>query len=182
MAKKPKPFSIALHARVGKSFVPFLERQVAKAARIVPRCPRTISIALVGDPQMSELHVRFMNIKGPTDVLTFELDHDARGRCTEGEIVLCVPEARRQSAHHGTDVAHELLLYVIHGLLHLTGHDDHDEGAYRRMHAQEDVILRKLGIGPVFAPTPTLVSPPTRSARVPAPTRRRSSPKRKSPR
>ena len=102
---------------------------------------------------MADLHVRFMNIAGPTDVLTFELDHDSRGRVTAGEIVVCVPEARRQARRHGTRVQHELLLYVIHGLLHLVGHDDHDPIEYRRMHAAEDRILRKIGIGPVFRPT-----------------------------
>lgn len=148
----PTPIAIELSARAGGRHASFLKRMFPRVATAVPRCPRSVSVALVGDATMSRLHVQFMNIAGPTDVLTFELDYDTRGNVTAGEIVVCVPEAARQARQHGTRVEHELLLYVVHGLLHLTGHDDHDDSDYRRMHAAEDRILRKLGIGPVFKP------------------------------
>jgi probable rRNA maturation factor len=103
---------------------------------------------------MADLHVQFMGIAGPTDVLTFELEHDSRGRCTAGEVVVCVPYAKRTAKQHGTTVERELLLYCLHGLLHLTGHDDRDDISYRKMHAAEDRILTAIGVGPVFAPPP----------------------------
>jgi len=111
---------------------------------------RDLSLALVGDATMARLHERFMGIPGPTDVLTFELAHDARGRCMAGEVVVCVPHAARTARRLGVPLRHELLLYALHGLLHLTGHDDRDDAAYRRMHAAEDRVLTRLGVGPVF--------------------------------
>lgn len=101
---------------------------------------------------MSELHSRFMGQAGPTDVLSFELEHDARGRVTAGEVVVCVPVARRHARRHRIPVEHELLLYALHGLLHLSGFDDTTESAYRTMHKMEDRILTRLGIGRVFQP------------------------------
>ena len=50
-------------------------------------------LALVGDARMSALHEQFMGIEGPTDVLTFPIDHDPAGRVTSGEVIVCVPRA-----------------------------------------------------------------------------------------
>ena len=112
---------------------------------------------------MSELHWRFMRVRGPTDVLTFPLDHDPRGRVVSGEVVVCVSEARRRARAEGVAVERELLLYALHGLLHLCGYDDRTADAYRAMHHTEDQILTRLGVGPVFAPTPA--ARPSRSGR-----------------
>ena len=99
---------------------------------------------------MSGLHERFMATAGPTDVLTFPLDEDERGRCVAGEVVVCVPEARRQAKARVIPVEHEVLLYAIHGMLHLSGFDDRTQTDYRKMHRTEDRILTKLGVGPIF--------------------------------
>ena len=103
---------------------------------------------------MSALHERFMNLPGPTDVLTFPLEFDAGGRVTAGEVVVCVPEARRRAKEHGVAVRDELLLYALHGMLHLCGFDDRTARGYARMHRTEDDILTRLGIGAVFQPGP----------------------------
>ena len=95
-----------------------------------------------------------MGVAGPTDVLTFPLDVDSRGRATSGEVVVCVPEARRRAREHGHPVERELLLYSLHGLLHLCGYDDRNARDFRRMHRTEDAILTQLGIGPVFREAP----------------------------
>ena len=112
---------------------------------------RELSIALVSDSRMSSLHKQFMNIPGPTDVLTFPLEFDSRGRETSGEVVICVPEARRQARLRGTRVDQELLLYALHGLLHLSGFDDRTPAGFKRMHRKEDEILTCLGLGRIFA-------------------------------
>jgi len=105
---------------------------------------------------MSELHAQFMGIPGPTDVLTFPLDQDDSGNIVAGEVVVCVPEARRQAKARGTSVERELLLYALHGMLHLCGYDDRTSAAFRAMHAAEDRILTQLGVGPVFNPARTV--------------------------
>ncbi|MEM6314041.1 MAG: rRNA maturation RNase YbeY [Planctomycetota bacterium] len=109
-----------------------------------------LSVALVDDDAMSQLHARFSGDPTPTDVLTFELDHDADDRCTGGEVVVCVPQAERTAAERGTDVADELLLYALHGTLHLCGFDDQTPADFDRMHQREDELLTAIGVGPVF--------------------------------
>jgi probable rRNA maturation factor len=144
--------SITLTARAGRSFAPFVRREMRKAIEALRLPLRELSIALVNDREMSRVHERFMNEPAPTDVLTFALEVDSRGMTLGGEIVICVPEARRRARIEGTSIQDELLLYAIHGLLHLSGHDDRTERGYRKMHQIEDKILTQLGIGPVFKP------------------------------
>lgn len=108
-----------------------------------------LSIALVDDATMSELHGRYMNLPEPTDVLTFDLsDEDSEG--LDGEIVVCVDVAAREAAGRGHSLADEVLLYAVHGCLHLLGFDDLTEEDSARMHAREDALLTELGIGPVY--------------------------------
>lgn len=95
-----------------------------------------------------------MNDAAPTDVLTFALDQNGRGEALSGEIVINVAEALRQSRRRGIPVQNELLLYALHGMLHLKGMDDRTDSQYRRMHRLEDRILTKLGVGAVFHSSP----------------------------
>ena len=141
-------------ARTGKAVIPFLRKQLLRAhADLVSRkktALREFSLALVGDRVMSDLHARFMNIAGPTDVLTFPLEQDSRGRTTGGEVIICIPEARRQAKNRGVELRMEVLLYALHGMLHLSGFDDRTERDFRTMHRTEDAILQRLGFSPVF--------------------------------
>jgi probable rRNA maturation factor len=150
-------------ARVAPGVVGDLKRQLVRAHRILRPPLRELSVALVGDARMSKLHRRFMNIAGPTDVLTFELEHDAEGSVTAGEVIVCVPEARRQAKERGIELRMELLLYALHGMLHLCGFDDRTDRGFRTMHRREDDILTALGFGPVFAPQPVRSTRPRRS-------------------
>jgi probable rRNA maturation factor len=145
-------FSLFISAVVGKPHVPFLRRHLRAAHRLLRPSLKELSVAIVGDRRMAALHQQFMNIPGPTDVLTFPLDLDARGRPVCGEVVVCLPEARRQAKERKVPVERELLLYALHGLLHLCGYDDRTTGDFRAMHRAEDEILTRLGVGPVFAP------------------------------
>lgn len=109
-----------------------------------------LSIAIVGDKKMSDLHKAHLNIAGPTDVLTFPLAFDARNRPIAGEIIICFPYARRTAKAHNIPLWKELSLYTVHGLLHLSGYDDLTPAQYKQMHAKEDRILNHLGLGKVF--------------------------------
>jgi rRNA maturation RNase YbeY len=141
---------LAVRATVGEIYVPYLRLYVRKAHAILKPSLRELSLALVNDREMAGLHEQFMNISGPTDVLTFPLESDRRGKATDGEVIICVPEARRQAKSHGVPVRDELLLYALHGLLHLSDFDDRTDRDDRKMHAAEDAILQKLGIGAIF--------------------------------
>ena len=113
-----------------------------------------LSVALVSDVEMARLHEQFLGIVGPTDVLTFPLEQDQDGRDIAGEVVVCLPEAKRQAARNGNTVEQEVLLYALHGMLHLSGFDDRTPVGFRKMHCKEDEILQKLGIGPVYSKAP----------------------------
>ncbi len=119
-----------------------------------------LAVVVVADPRMAELHERFAGVTGTTDVLTFDLTGETAvgtrhpapetRKHVEGEVYVCYDEAARQAADrtHGVDV--ELLLYAVHGLLHLLGYDDHDEAHHAEMHAREDELLEAIGVGRAF--------------------------------
>jgi probable rRNA maturation factor len=105
---------------------------------------RPVTVALVDDRTMARLHEQFLGTKGPTDVLSFP----------DGEIVVSGDTALREARSRGVDPVHELMLYVVHGALHLDGHDDRKPKDRSRMRDAERKVLRELGLGDVFAAKP----------------------------
>lgn len=129
----------------------WLERQATRAiAEIGAR--GEVRVRVMDDSVMAAAHVGFAGVEGTTDVLTFDL---ADGEDLDVDILVCVDEAARQGAARGHSVERELLLYIIHGVLHCRGHDDHDPVAAAKMHAEEDRILEALGVGATYAPGAT---------------------------
>jgi probable rRNA maturation factor len=110
-----------------------------------------VSVRVVDDRTMSALHARHVSDPSTTDVLTFDLTDEGDRRVTV-DIVVCADEAGRRAAEIGHAVERELLLYVLHGLLHVTGFDDRTPAAHDAIHAEEDRILRAAGIGAIYAP------------------------------
>ena len=98
-----------------------------------------IEVSIVSDRAIADVHVRFMNIAGATDVITFE----------HGEIIISAATAARYAQEFHQPLGHELGLYIIHGLLHLNGHDDLAEPAATRMKKTQGEILQRVleGIG-----------------------------------
>ncbi len=124
-----------------------LETLLASPAR--PDLPAEVHVTVVDDGEMIALHARHGDAT-TTDVMSFETDHH-EGRVTEGEVVVCLDVARRQAAERGHDVRTELLLYAVHGLLHLCGYDDLDDESHAAMHAAEDDWLEAAGFGRPYA-------------------------------
>jgi probable rRNA maturation factor len=124
-----------------QDFVPRAKAACVRAVRAaLPG--RDVVVALVDDETIAGLHRRFLGMSGPTDVLSFP----------EGEIVVSAETAARQAEARGVRPLHELLLYVVHGALHLKGYDDRGAAPRARMRAAERRILRKLGVGDMFGP------------------------------
>lgn len=125
---------------------------VVRAVRLTLRaenCPRCeLSVALVDDERMTQLHDRYLNINAPTDVLTFDLSESDAGESNgiDGEIVVSVDTARREAEVRCLPPSTEILLYVIHGVLHLLGYDDTNDEQSAIMHAREDALLSELGL------------------------------------
>lgn len=111
-----------------------------------------VSVKIVGDAEMAEAHERWLETPGTTDVITFDLGSEPDGATPhiEADLLICVDEAARQAKARGHTARQELLLYVLHGLLHCLGHDDHDDAAFARMHAEEDRVLAAIGVGATF--------------------------------
>ena len=90
-----------------------------------------IDVLLISDRRMSELHRKFMEMSGPTDVITFQ----------HGEIFISAGTAKRQARRHRSTLANELRLYLVHGLLHLHGFDDQSPKEKRLMDSLQTKIL-----------------------------------------
>ncbi|MEM7626809.1 MAG: rRNA maturation RNase YbeY [Planctomycetota bacterium] len=129
----------------------WLEIYLDRAARLAGVTNGTLSVTLIDDTEMTRLHDEYCGDPTTTDVLTFDLCEPGQpASYLEGDLVVCRDEAERQAASRGHDARTELLLYAVHGLLHLLGEDDHEPDDYQRMHRREDELLTALGFGPVF--------------------------------
>ena len=101
-----------------------------------------IELALVDDATIRKLHRRFVKLDTPTDVLTFPLNEPHEP--LSGQIVLSVETAARVGPAHGLTTEEEVLLYAIHGILHLCGYDDTTIRAARRMRNRQESLLRSV--------------------------------------
>ena len=88
--------------------------------------------------------IRAVRAASATDVLAFDLRDDADDDWMEGEIVVSADAARQQGERLGVDAGQELLRYVIHGMLHLSGYDDQTPAGRRRMRDAENRLLADL--------------------------------------
>jgi probable rRNA maturation factor len=107
-----------------------------------------ISIAIVDDARMHALNRQYLQHDYPTDVLSFVLDHDAKSGSLDGQIIVSRDYAARESPRYGWTTDDELLLYVIHGCLHLVGYDDTTEVAKQAMREAEARYLQAFGLTP----------------------------------
>jgi probable rRNA maturation factor len=103
-----------------------------------------ISLALINDERIHELNRQFLQHDYPTDVLTFP-GEAADPRHLGGEIIISVDTASRLAEELDVSLEGELLLYFIHGLLHLQGFDDLTESEAPAMRKMERHFLEKAG-------------------------------------
>ena len=108
-----------------------------------------ISLAVIDDPAMHVLNRRYLDHDEPTDVLSFVLEK--REGYIEGEIIASAQTASATAAKFGWAAENELLLYVIHGALHLVGYDDLEPAARSQMRDQERRCLSEFGLTPPWA-------------------------------
>lgn len=107
-----------------------------------------LAITLVDEAAMTVLHEKWMDLPGPTDVMSFPMDELRPGRDgvelaegVLGDIVLCPAVAERQAAEAGHAPVEELLLLTTHGLLHLLGFDHGEPEAKREMFELQRQLL-----------------------------------------
>lgn len=104
----------------------------------------SLSIAVVDDSTIHELNRQYLAHDYPTDVLSFLLEQE--GERIEGEVIASADTACRTAAQLGCLAEDELLLYVIHGTLHIIGHDDSDDSQRAAMRAAERSCLAKFEV------------------------------------
>lgn len=88
-----------------------------------------VFIRFIDEAAMTELHLRWMNLDGPTDVMSFPMDELKPGQDEAGmlgDIVICPGVAAEQAKAAGHSLSDEILLLTAHGLLHLMGYDHHE--------------------------------------------------------
>ena len=121
-------------------------RAVARAVLDGENEPQAeISLAFVDNTTIHTLNKRYLQHDEPTDVLSFPLSDPGAAKMS-GELVIGAEVALAQAQERGHDVQAELALYVIHGLLHLCGYDDHDEADALAMRERERHYLQQLGL------------------------------------
>ena len=123
-----------------------LARHVLAQMRVHPQAE--LSVVLVDETAMEQLHVQWMDEPGPTDVLSFPMDELRPGTDGEdspagllGDVVLCPQVAAAQARQAGHSTAEELLLLTTHGILHLLGYDHAEPDEKAEMFGLQDKLL-----------------------------------------
>ena len=123
-----------------------LARHVLAQMRVHPQAE--LSVVLVDETAMEQLHVQWMDEPGPTDVLSFPMDELRPGSDGEdspagllGDVVLCPQVAAAQARQAGHSTAEELLLLTTHGILHLLGYDHAEPDEEKEMFGLQRKLL-----------------------------------------
>lgn len=138
------------HRRLGPDAARTLGRLAEQAAAELG-ARGEVRVKIVDDSEMSRAHEVYKDVSGTTDVLTFDL-RDSEDEPLDMDLLICIDEAARQADQHGHTVEKELLLYIVHGMLHCLGHDDQDSASAELMHKREDEVLVAIGAGAAYAP------------------------------
>jgi probable rRNA maturation factor len=106
-----------------------------------PECD--LNIAFVEDDYMTELHIKWMDEPGTTDVLSFPMDmpEEPGEVVTLGDIVISPVVAAAQALTQGHSTEHEIYILATHGLLHIIGHDHADKAEEKTMFDLQEKIV-----------------------------------------
>ena len=107
-----------------------------------------LGICLTDAAEITRLNETFVRHKGATDVITFDYSEQSSVQSQPGhlhaEIFICLDEALRQARRFRTTWQSELVRYLVHGVLHLSGYDDQAPAPRLEMKRAEDLWLRSL--------------------------------------
>ncbi len=119
---------------------------IRRAVRYVMKKERRgedVSIAFVDDARIAELNEQFLKHAGPTDVIAFNLDSPCDPDGLLGEVVVSAEMAAAEARRRHIAIERELLLYVIHGVLHLLGYDDSAPREARLLRGRQRRLLNE---------------------------------------
>ncbi len=139
---------VLLAARYQGKVKPARLRQAAQATLDQQRLKRRVELTVVvtGNAQLRSLNRAFREVDAPTDVLSFATDEQPRPDTIYlGDVVISYPKAREQARMGRHPVEAELQLLVVHGVLHLLGHDHYTEAERGAMWKAQAAVLKKIG-------------------------------------
>lgn len=116
-----------------------------------------ISVTILSDEAIHEANRQYLEHDYATDVLSFRLDDGEDSdlpldqQCLEGEVLVSWDTAKRESTEFDWEPADECLLYVVHGCLHLVGHDDKNRECRQAMRQAERNVMALFGLTPRYA-------------------------------
>jgi probable rRNA maturation factor len=142
---------IFIESESGQAFPTDLLERAARAVLDLSGVPDAdLTIALVDDVRIQGLNRDFLGHDAPTDVLSFPADEPdpETGRRYLGDVVISFMRAAEQAGERGHAVEAEMQLLVVHGVLHLLGHDHAGTEERDRMWAAQAGVLERLGISP----------------------------------
>jgi probable rRNA maturation factor len=143
--------SLVVHVATEGVRIPVARTRVAALAKRVLRAERVrnaeLSVAFVTDRRIATLNRAHLGHTGPTDVISFAFDAATPVSRLEGDVYIAPGVARVNAHAHSRSVREELLRLVVHGVLHVVGHD-HPEGEARyesNMWKRQERLLRAMG-------------------------------------
>ena len=121
-----------------------------------------IGVRITDDLSIHRINLDHLGHDYPTDVISF--DYGSEGTTIEGEMVVSAETAACRAADLGWPVEHELVLYIVHGTLHIAGLDDLSDSDRKQMRAAEQRVMLALGVEAItrFGPSPTHGADPDR--------------------
>jgi probable rRNA maturation factor len=141
---------VQVAGRYQASVKPARLRRAAQAALEQQRFKHRVELTIVitGNAQLRSLNRAFREVDAPTDVLSFATaDQPGPGTIYLGDVIISYPQAREQARAGGHPVEAELQLLVVHGVLHLLGHDHYSEAEKTVMWKAQAAVLKKIGAG-----------------------------------
>ena len=111
--------------------------------KLSPECE--VNLVFVDENEMTELHIKWMDEPGPTDVLSFPMDmpENPGDAVTLGDIVIAPTVAATQAAAAGHSTEHEIFILAAHGLLHILGYDHANKEDEKVMFALQEDLVKK---------------------------------------
>ena len=135
--------TLVLEGACGESCLGEAVRSILAEAGVVEA---QISLAVVDNPTIHVLNRKYLDHDYPTDVLSFVLERTEDW--LEGEVIVSADTAVATAGQYGWTPEEELLLYVIHGTLHLVGYDDGTDTDRAEMRSREAACLARFGLKP----------------------------------
>lgn len=149
---RPEPLAVDVAAdgvRVALS-----RERVATIARAVLRAERVrhalVSITFLDEPSIARINWKHLRHRGPTDVISFGLSRETEGAPVVGDIYIAPAVVREHARQHGVPVREETTRVVVHGVLHVLGHEHPEDGerASSPMWRRQESLVRRLLASP----------------------------------